>query len=190
MKFTFETPAPTLVSSYPHAHGPQQLDVPMFAAVRSEDRSRGGARRRSRSPRTASRVPIRAARRAPRSRRTSSSRAIVDGANEERAGRPLARVPRDAGVPEGRRDRVEIAAGHAVGRGPEHDEAGADVRVPHVPAAAHRRSASAAGAASAAPGMPFAIVFNNPLDADKFDEAQLDGHARDPGPEDRRRAAT
>ena len=127
----------------------------------------------------------------PRSRRTSSSRARRGArTKDEQDGRWLAfratqQFPKDADD-----SRRRSARARRRPRARTRRKAAQTFAFRTYPPLRDRATPSAAGAASAGPGMPFTIVFNNPLDADRFDDAQIAVTPDDPGREDRRRAAT
>ena len=124
-------------ATYPSSYMPQQLDVPMFVmfdqkidpqAVLATIKVTGGeglGRQAARAARCSMRSEI---------AKDKQLAALRRGRAQGRARRPLARVPhRRRRCRSTRRSRSTVPAGHAVGRGPEHDEDVADVHVPHLP---------------------------------------------------------
>ena len=171
--FSFETPPPTVVAHAPET-SPQRLDAAMFA--RFDQRidpaavlthiavtvggTAGGAAR-----------PVRLLTAAEIAGAPQIA-ALVDAAHgAEQDGRWLAfrtidPLPADAAV------EVEIAAGTPSAEGPDPTRAAQRFGFRTYPALAiERGECEAAGDCRA--GMPFQIRFNNPIDAERFDPAQL-----------------
>ena len=152
VKFTFETPPPTMRRSRirrARAAAARRADV---RAVRSEDRSR---------PRCSQQIEVTANGKAVAIALLDAAEIAKDkqlaGArrrgDEGRAGRPLARVPRDrARSRRTPRSASTIEPGTPSAEGPNTTKAAQSFDVPHVPAAARSSAPSAAGAASARRG--------------------------------------
>ncbi|HMG22003.1 MAG TPA: Ig-like domain-containing protein, partial [Kofleriaceae bacterium] len=169
VKFAFETRAPMLVSHYPDG-SPQRLDAPMFALF---DQRIDPAAVLSRISVTAAGKP-RALRLldAAEIARTAQLAAIVDGAKRgEHDGRWLAfratePFPADAAV------EVEIAAGTPSAEGPNPTRQPQKFGFSTYPPLKIER-AECGWNGECRPGMAFQIMFNNPLDPDKFADGQV-----------------
>ncbi|MBX3158375.1 MAG: Ig-like domain-containing protein [Deltaproteobacteria bacterium] len=166
VRFTFETPAPKVVQSFPSG-GPQHLDVPMFAMF---DQKIDPAAVLASIKVTANGAPqavrlldaVEIAKHRP-------LQAIVDGANKaEQAGRWLAfrttsRLPTDASV------NVEVAAGTPSVEGPNKTKAAQSFSFRTYPP--FRVLQGTCGYdKTCPPAAAFTIQLNNPLDVEKFDD--------------------
>jgi len=172
VKFTFETPPPTLVSHYPDEYTPQHVDVPMFALF---DQKIDPAAVLSRIHVTAAGKPIAiemldAA--ALASLKDKQLAAVIEAAKKNEqdgrwvAFRATAPLPKDSQI------AVEIAAGTPSAEGPNPTTAAQMFQFHTFPPLAITE-ARCGWSDECHPGMPFNIHFNNPLDADRFDDAQL-----------------
>jgi uncharacterized protein YfaS (alpha-2-macroglobulin family) len=168
-EFTFETPAPTLVRSYP-PHVYQRIDVPMFALF---DQKIDPAAVLGSIKVTANGKPV-GVRLLDAGELANDKQlsAIVDAANKnEQAGRWLAfratdSLPKDAAID------VEIAAGTPSAEGPNKTKAAQHFAFRTYPPL--RIDITRCGWGSECrPGMPFQIVLNNQLDVDRFEDVQL-----------------
>jgi uncharacterized protein YfaS (alpha-2-macroglobulin family) len=177
VRFTFETPPPSLVSSIP-GYGPQKLDVPMFAMF---DQKIDAKAVLANAKLTAAGAPIAiemlddAA--IAKDKRIAS---IVEAANKaEQDGRWLAfratkAFPKDAEV------RVTFGAGTPSAEGPNKTAKDQSFAFRTFPPLVIDEAECGWGDACR-PGMPFSIIFNNPLDTDRFDEEQLEVTPAIPG---------
>jgi hypothetical protein len=167
--FTFETPPPTLVAHSPEG-SPQRLDAPMFALF---DQKIDPAA-------VLARIAVKAAGQARAVRlldaaeiaRDHALAARVDAARRgEQDGRWLAfratePLPADAHV------EVEIGAGTPSAEGPGVTRKPQSFQFATYPPLRVARSQCGWGS-ECSPGMPLEIEFNNPLDAERFDDAQI-----------------
>ncbi|HET7505809.1 MAG TPA: Ig-like domain-containing protein, partial [Kofleriaceae bacterium] len=168
-RFSFETPAPVLVSHYPGG-SPQHRDVPMF--VMFDQKIDPAA--------VLGKITVTAAGR-PQAIRLVDARelaadkllaAMVEAARKaEQDGRWIAfraaqELPADATV------TVEIAAGTPSAEGPNRTPRAQSFQFQTYPPLKIER-AECGWNGECRPGMPLQIQFNNPLDADQFDDAQL-----------------
>lgn len=169
-KFTFETPPPTVVSSYPGSHAPQHLNVPMLVAFDQKidpqavlqiiQVTAGGTRQQIRM--------LDAAEIAKDKQLQSIATAMTKNEQQGRwlAFRGVKEFPPDASV------RVEIQAGTPSAEGPNKTVKAQSFAFRTFPPL--RITESQCGYnGECPPGTPFVIEFNNPLDEDKFDENQL-----------------
>jgi hypothetical protein len=169
-RFTFETPAPTLVQSYPQPYVNQRLDVPMFALF---DQKIDPAAVLASIKVTANNAPVDVRLLdAAELAKDKQLAAIAEAANKaEQAGRWLAfRATRD--LPKDAQIQVEIGAGTPSAEGPNKTKAAQSFAFHTYPPLRIDRAECGWGN-ECRPGMPFQIVFNNQLDVDRFDEAQL-----------------
>jgi alpha-2-macroglobulin len=186
-RFAFETPAPTIVSSFPQdpqgRHGgldrgsddvpagaPQRLDVPMFVLF---DQKIDPPAMLARITVTAGGTPypVRLLD-AGEIAKHKQLAALVDAAERaEQDGRWLAfRATRD--LPPDTVVEVQVTAGAPSAEGPTTTKQPQRFRFATYPPLRILRSQCGWGG-ECSPGMPFQIVFNNPLDTDQFDAAQL-----------------
>jgi uncharacterized protein YfaS (alpha-2-macroglobulin family) len=168
-KFTFETPAPSLVAHYPSG-SPQHLDVPMLAVFDQKiDPKAVLARLAVKADGKA--VPVRLLDAAELARDKQLS-AQVDGLRKaEQDGRWLAfratePLPADAEV------TVEIGAGTPSAEGPNTTPTAQHFDFHTYPPLKIER-AECGYRGQCPPGTPFVITFNNPLDPDKLDALHL-----------------
>ena len=185
MKFTFETPPPKMVASVSRAArtaAARRADVPR---VRSEDRSAWSCVDKLKVTANNVAVPVRMIDRGG-DREGQAARELVDATiKNEQDGRWVA-FRADEAVPEGCADRDRDRCGHADRpRDRTSRRSAQTLHVPHVSAAARSSEAECGWGGECRAGMPFTIEFNNPLDDDKFDEAQLTVTPAISGAEDR-----
>ncbi len=165
VKFTFETPAPTLVASYPGA-GPQHLDAPMFALF---DQQIDPAAVLAHVVVTAAGKPVPVELVAQSAIHDEALTAIIESATKnDQRGRWLAfratqPFPKDTDID------VEIGAGTPSAEGPNKTLAAQRFEFHTYPPL--RVEDSSCGGCR--PGGGMWIRFDNPLDADKFDDSQL-----------------
>ncbi len=169
-KFTFETPPPQIVGSYPQAGVPQHLDVPMFVRFDQQidpqavlAQIRVTANGKDQAIRMLDPAEL---------AKDKQLASVVEAANQDEAQgrwlafRTTADLPRDAAV------EVVVLAGTPSAEGPNRTKASQRFGFRTYPPLKIER-AECGWNGECRPGMPFQIVFNNPIDADKFDEAQL-----------------
>jgi len=177
VKFTFETPTPTIVSSYP-SYGPQKLDVPMFVlfdqkidAAKVFEKlsvSHGGKN-----------FPLEMLD-ADAIAKDKTIASLVDGAKKaENDGRWIAfratqPFPKDSTI------QVTFAAGTPSAEGKNVTKAPLSYSFQTYPPLLIIESECGWGDVCR-PGMPFQIAFNNPLDDDAFDESHLTVKPEIPG---------
>ena len=172
--FTFETPPPSVVQSWPRS-GPQKLDVPMFAMF---DQKIDPAAVLAKVQLTAdgARIPVELVDEAAIAKHKTLA-SVVDAAKKAespvgdsqgsqdgrwlafRATRPF---PKDADI------RVAFAAGTPSAEGPNvtpKEQAFSFRTFPPLQV----KEAECGWGGDCRPGMPFQILFNNPLDEDAFD---------------------
>ena len=169
VKFSFETPPPSVVQSWPN-YGPQKLDVPMFALFDQKIDQKAVFAKTSL---TANGKPIalELLDDAAIAKDKNLSSLVESVKKQEQDGRWLAfrateKFPKDAEI------RVEFAAGTPSAEGPN--------TTPKAQTFAFRtfpplkiNEAECGWGGPCRPNMPFQIIFNNPLDEDRFDEASL-----------------
>ena len=170
VKFTFETPAPTLVSSYPSPYTPQRLDVPMFAmfdqkidpkAVLAQVHVTANGK-----PWQIELIDDKAI------AKDKQLAAIVEAARKnEQDGRWLAfrgmqPFPKDAAI------TVELGAGTPSAEGPNKTPVAQSYAFRTYPPLRIDHAECGWGG-ECRPGMPFQITFDNPLDEDKWDDANI-----------------
>jgi alpha-2-macroglobulin len=166
-KFTFETPPPTLTNHWP-AVGPTRTDVPMFALF---DQKIDPAAVLAQLQVTADgkRMPVKLLDAAAIAK-DKRLKEIADQANkDEQQGRWLAFAaekpfPKDATID------VQFSAGTPSAEGPNKTRAAQHFAFKTYPPLAIERHECGYDK-KCPPGYPFTIVFNNPLDADKWDDA-------------------
>ena len=168
--FTFETPPPTIVASYPTV-GPQHLDVPMFvkfdqkidaAAVLAQIQVKVAAGWDGKP------VKIRALDAKEIDKSKDKQLGALVAASKEESGRWIAfravdPLPADATV------EVTIPAGTPSAEGPNKTKAAQSFSFQTYPPLKLVRARCAWGG-ECRPGSPFTFEFNNPIDVDKFDE--------------------
>jgi uncharacterized protein YfaS (alpha-2-macroglobulin family) len=166
-KFTFETPPPTMVSSYPSSYEPQRLDVPMYALF---DQKIDQAAVLSHIKVNANGSPV--AIELYDASKNKQLAAVVEAAKKnEQDGRWIAfhatqPFPKDAQI------TVELGAGLPSAEGPNVTKTAQSFSFHTYPPLEIRRAECGWGDVCR-PGMPFAIEFNNPLDDDKWDDSLL-----------------
>ncbi|MBA3458543.1 MAG: Ig-like domain-containing protein [Deltaproteobacteria bacterium] len=168
--FSFETPPPTVVSQYPSS-GPFKLDVPMFllfdqkidaAKVLAKLQVSAGSQKYELKQLTDAEIE-----------KDSIIRSFVDAAKkDEQDGRWIAfraatKFPTDTSV------ILEVPAGTPSAEGPNLTKAAQTYSFQTFPPLKIVEATCGWGSDNCRPGMPFVIRFNNPLDTDRFDEAQL-----------------
>ncbi|MBL9020100.1 MAG: Ig-like domain-containing protein [Myxococcales bacterium] len=168
-KFTFETPAPQLISHYPS--GPhQRLDVPMFVVF---DQKIDALAAFKSFKVTADGKPVAielldaaavAADKELKLRAEAAAKAEHDG--RWIAFRATDPFPKNAAI------EIEIAAGMPSAEGPNTTKSAQRYAFRTYPPL-RIDDAQCGWGGECRPGMPFRIEFNTPLDEDKFDEAQL-----------------
>ncbi len=169
-KFTFETPPPAIVSSFPGSSTPQRLDVPMFimfdqkieplAAVKAVHVTAEG------KPVAIELLDAAAIAGDKDLKLLAEQARKAEWEGRWIAFRPKTPLPKDARI------EVEVAPGMPSAEGPNLTKAAQ--RYAFRTYAALRITEAACGwGGECRPAMPFRIDFNNALDADKFDEAQL-----------------
>ncbi|HLL24094.1 MAG TPA: Ig-like domain-containing protein, partial [Kofleriaceae bacterium] len=170
VKFTFETPAPKLISSYPSPHGHQRLDVPMFALFDQRiDRAQVFEKIRVRA--NGQVQPIELVDDVSIEKDKQLAALVKATVANEQDGRWLAfrskqPLPRDAAVD------VVIGAETPSAEGPNTTKAPQQFTFRTFPPLRIQR-AECGYNGECPPGNPFSIEFNNPIDADRFDDAQL-----------------
>jgi uncharacterized protein YfaS (alpha-2-macroglobulin family) len=170
-RFTFETPPPTLVSHYPPGpDAPQRLDAPMFALFDQKIDPQAVLAKITVKVDGAPR-PVRLLEAAEIAAHKQLA-SIIDGVKQaEQDGRWLAfRAIQD--LPPDAKIEVEIGAGTPSAEGPNLTSKPQHFRFSTYPPLRIVRSQCGWGG-ECPPGTPFEVEFNNPLDADRFDEAQL-----------------
>ncbi|MGE5183192.1 MAG: Ig-like domain-containing protein [Acidobacteriota bacterium] len=170
VKFTFETPPPSLVSSYPSEYEPQRLDVPMFAvfdqkidpaAVLGHVKVTAGGQPMAVELLDAAAIA-----------KDKSLSAVVDAAKKnEQDGRWLAFRTKTAFAKD---TRVEVSfePGTPSAEGPNPTKVASRFAFHTYPPLRIERAECGWGG-ECHPGMPFEIQFDNPLDEDKFDDSKL-----------------
>jgi hypothetical protein len=168
-RFTFETPAPSLVAHYPSG-SPQHLDVPMLAVFDQKiDPKAVLARLAVKAGGKA--IPVRLLDAAELAADKPLA-AMVDGVRKaEQDGRWLAfratePLPADASI------EVEIGAGTPSAEGPNTTPTAQHFDFHTYPPLKIER-AECGYRGNCPPGTPFQITFNNPLDADQLDALHL-----------------
>jgi alpha-2-macroglobulin len=167
--FAFETPPPTMVSSWPN-DGPQPLDTPMFVLFDQKiDAQAVLATIQVKADGKAVGLRLLDDAELAKDKNLSSLAKVADG--DEQAGRYLAfratsELPRDAGI------SVEIPAGMPSAEGPNRTRTAQRFSFRTYPPL--RLTSHECGYANKCPpGTPFSISFNNPLDEARFDASQL-----------------
>ncbi|HEU0036765.1 MAG TPA: DUF6049 family protein [Kofleriaceae bacterium] len=178
VKFTFETPPPTMVTSFPQSYRPQHLNVPLFVMF---DQKIDPAAVLAKLKVTANGKPwamtlLDAAQIASwkDSKRSDEAQlaALVEAAHKnEQDGRWLAFRPAQA-FPADAQVAVTIEAGTPSAEGPNKTKTVQTYGF-RTYAPLQIRRAECGYNKQCPPGTAFVIEFNNPLDVDKFDEAQV-----------------
>jgi hypothetical protein len=171
VKFSFETPAPTMVDRYPGG-SPQHVDVPMFvmfdqkidpAAVLTRISVSANGKAWPIELMTAAQIA---------QTKDKQLKGLVDAAiKSEQQGRWLAfrgtqPFPSDAAI------HVEIGEGTPSAEGPNKTTVGQSYVYRTYPPLKIDRTECGWGS-DCRPGMPLQIIFNNPLDADRFADEQV-----------------
>ena len=167
VKFTFETPPPSLVASSPNEYEPQKTDAPMFA-VFDQKIDRAAVLAHIKVTAGGQAFPLELVE--PGSDKRIAE--LVDAAKKnEQDGRWIA-FHATRPFPKDTRVEVEIAPGTPSAEGPNPTKAAS--RFAFKTFAPLRIDRAECGWGSECrPGMPFSISFNNPLDEDKFDDSKL-----------------
>ncbi|HWO23504.1 MAG TPA: alpha-2-macroglobulin family protein, partial [Kofleriaceae bacterium] len=184
--FSFETPPPRLVGSFPPSHAPQHVSVPMFAlfdqrvdpaAVLAQVKiTVDGKAHPARLLEAAELLQLAKSTRADEKQLA----ALIDAAKKnEQDGRWLAfradqALPSDASV------TVALGAGTPSAEGPNRTKDAQSFSFRTYPPLRIAR-AECGYRGDCPPGTPFTIEFNNPLDAERFDEQQLSVTPEIPG---------
>ncbi|MGE3763679.1 MAG: alpha-2-macroglobulin family protein [Kofleriaceae bacterium] len=168
--FTFTTPPPGMVASYPSNGWPQHLDVPMFVAFDQKIDQLAVVDKIQVTANGAS-IPIRLMTREDIAKDKNLDALVKSTIANEQDGRWLAfrgtrPFPKDAQID------VRIPRGTPSAEGPNRTESEQSFSFRTYPPLAIERAECGWGG-DCYPGLPFNIVFNNPLDADKWDDAQL-----------------
>ena len=168
--FTFTTPPPGMVGSYPGNGWPQHLDVPMFVAFDQKIDQLAVVDKIQVLANGAS-VPIRLMTREDIAKDKTLDALVKSTIANEQDGRWLAfratrPFPKDAQID------VKIPVGTPSAEGPNRTESEQSFSFRTYPPLAIERAECGWGG-DCYPGLPFNIVFNNPLDVDTWDDAQL-----------------
>jgi uncharacterized protein YfaS (alpha-2-macroglobulin family) len=169
-KFTFETPAPTMVSHYPDEYSPQKLDVPMFVMFdqKIDPLAAFKAFRVTADNQPVAIELLDAAAVA----KDKELKILADHATKAEhdgrwiAFRPKAPLPRDAAI------EIEIGVGMPSAEGPNLTRAAPRYGFRTYPPL-RIDEAQCGWGSECRPAMPFTIEFNNPIDEDKFDASKL-----------------
>jgi len=163
--FTFETPAPTMIASYP-GDGPQRLDAPMYALF---DQKIDPAAMLSHIKVTAGNQPVAIELLEKPAIKDKQLAAIVEGATKNaQAGRWVA-FQATTPFPKATSISVEIGAGSPSAEGPNKTLSAQRFSfMTYPPLAIVEHDCS-----GCEPGAGMWIRFNNQLDGDKFDDAQF-----------------
>ncbi|HEY5947537.1 MAG TPA: alpha-2-macroglobulin family protein, partial [Kofleriaceae bacterium] len=169
VKFSFETPAPSVVLSWPSS-GPQKLDVPMFAMFDQKVDAKAVLAKAKLTANGAA-IPIELVDDAAIAKHKALASIVESAHKAEQDGRWLAfratkPFPKDAEI------RVVFAAGTPSAEGPnvtKQEQAFAFRTFPPL----RITDAGCGWGGPCRPNMPFQIIFNNPLDEDRFDDAQV-----------------
>jgi alpha-2-macroglobulin len=172
VKFSFETPPPTVVSSYPSSGAPQHTDVPMFVLF-DQKVDAHAVLGNVHVTADGKAVQVESLDQAAIAKLTDKQvQNLVDAAAKNgQEGRWIAfraagKLPTDAAI------SVEIAAGTPSAEGPNKTKAPQRFAFKTYPKLKVVRSDCGYGS-ECRPGMPFVIEFNNPLDAERFDDKQV-----------------
>ncbi len=168
--FTFTTPPPGIVSSYPSNGWPQRLDVPMFVAFDQKIDAMAVVDKIQVLAEGAS-IPIRLMMPEDIAKDKSLDALVKATIKNEQDGRWLAfRATRP--FPKDARIEVRIPTGTPSAEGPNRTERDQSFTFRTYPPLSIERAECGWGG-DCHPGTPFNVQFNNPLDEDKFDEAQV-----------------
>ncbi|HEU0036764.1 MAG TPA: DUF6049 family protein [Kofleriaceae bacterium] len=169
-KFTFETPPPTLVASSPGSYSPQQLDVPMFAVFDQKiDPQAVLAKIKVSANGKAMALRMLDAKEIDKDKQLAAT--IEATKKNEQDGRWLAfrttqKLPPDSQI------EVTIPEGTPSAEGPNKTKTAQSFSFRTYPPLRIERSECGYNK-QCPPGTAFVIQFNNPIDADKFDENQV-----------------
>ncbi len=185
VKFTFETPTPTLVGSWPSA-GPQKLDVPMFmefdqkidaAAVLAMLKANVHARVHPKlgnkdpwtGPKDVASTPALRMLDAKEIAASKPIKALVDAETKEHDGRWIAfrtaeTLPPDATI------TIEIPSGTPSAEGPNKTKNPQTMSFSTYPPLEIVRADCGYYDSQCRPNTGFTVMFNNPLDEDKFED--------------------
>ena len=167
--FSFETPAPTVVSEYPSS-GPYKLDVPMFMLF---DQKIDPAKILAKLKITAGSqaFPLKLLD-AAEIEKDKTIKSLVEAAKkDEQDGRWLAfrstlKFPPDTGI------AIEIPTGTPSAEGPNVTKTAQTYSFQTFPPLKIEEATCGWGS-ECYPGMPFVVRFNNPLDVDRFAPSQV-----------------
>ena len=168
-KFTFETPAPTIVSSYPTS-GPQRRDVPMFVLF-DQKIDPAAVIQRINVTSSAGRASLQLLEQKDIAKHAQIA-TMVEAANKnEQEGRWLVfrsvgELPGDATI------NVEVPKGTPSAEGPNTTKAPQTFSFQTYPPLKIEEARCGWGS-ECRPGMQFQVRFNNPLDMDAFDESNI-----------------
>ena len=168
-KFTFETPAPTIVSSYPNG-GPQRRDVPMFVLF-DQKIDPSAVIQRINVTSTAGRASLQLLDDKAIAKNKQIASMIEAATKNEQDGRWIAfravgELPGDATI------TVEIPKGTPSAEGPNSTKAPQSFSFQTYPPL-RIDEARCGWEATCPPGTPFQIRFNNPLDMDAFEDGNF-----------------
>ncbi len=174
--FTFETPAPTVVASFPSAGRPQHLDVPMFVMF---DQKIDPAKVLASMKVTANGKPwavrlldsseIEQAGKSKRDDEKALAAMVDHATKNEQVGRwlafrPAQPFPKDAAI------NIEITSGTPSAEGPNTTKTPQHIGFrTYAPLAIVRAECGYNNIC--VPGQAFVVSFNNPLDSEKFEES-------------------
>ncbi len=178
-KFTFETPAVTLVGSYPYAGQPQHTDVPMFLLF-DQKIDPQAVLPKLKVTANGQTYPVQLLSDAEIAKDTQLAATVEAAKQNEQDGRWLAvratrRFPADATV------TIEIGAGTPSAEGPNRTPAAQTHSFRTYPPLRVERAECSYENKNCTPQHAFSIRFNNPLDADKFDESMITVSPEIPG---------
>jgi alpha-2-macroglobulin len=170
VKFTFETPAPTLRSSYPTEHQPQRLDVPMFALFDQKiDAAKVMDKIKVRANGAAVKISMLDKTEIEKDKQLAALvKSTIESEHDGRwlAFRATSELPRDAAI------EVTFDAGTPSAEGPNTTKTTQRFGFRTFPPLRIEESVCGYDH-NCPPGYPFNIRFNNPIDTDKWDDVQL-----------------
>ena len=185
-KFTFETPAPTLVSSFPYNHAPQHLNAPMFvmfdqkidkqAVLASMKVTANGKPWAIRLIDDSELGKLADSKRADEQQLAAFAEAAKQNDQDGRwiAFRATQDFPTDAGI------TVTIPAGTPSAEGPNTTKSAQSFSFRTYPPLRITR-AECGYNGNCPPGTPFVIELNNPLDVDQFQDGWISISSDIPG---------
>ena len=172
--FSFETPTPTLVSSFPGSYEPQHLDVPMFAmfdqkidpkAVLATIKATVQSSKGNATP------ELRMVDAAELTKDKNLKMLVESTKQAEQDGRWLAfKFVKD--LPPNAQVTIEVPPGMPSAEGPNKTKASQSFSFHTYPPLEIVRADCGYGDVCR-PGMSLDVIFNNPLDEDKFDESMI-----------------